>query len=295
VLAKQPSGYFVLNDIWRYINEPAEEETPEAAVHSDASPDQDQPPVAGDGDKPEETFAAPPESHEDSVLGLDSIDKKLEEVSTTEKEETVGDTGDVQDAASEAMESTHGPEETEPAIDPENAAQELAEEDAKLEEKPKDPTPSPAAPVVAPAAPAPAPEPEKPAKPMTWASRAAAAAGPPRPVVPLPKTATPPAATTARAPVPAPKLPAPTASQRTEPAAPETFQSASEWQTAGGDSKRQNRPQSISALPAVEKDGTMGYVKYVTEKVLEAELRAALSSFGPLSYFDINRMKVGIP
>jgi hypothetical protein len=36
----------------------------------------------------------------------------------------------------------------------------------------------------------------------------------------------------------------------------------------------------------------MGYVKYVTEKVQEPELRAALAAHGELSYFDINRQKV---
>jgi hypothetical protein len=63
------------------------------------------------------------------------------------------------------------------------------------------------------------------------------------------------------------------------------------WQTAGADSKRQNRPQSISGN-VTEKDGTLGYVKYVTEKVQEADLRNALAAHGELTYFDINRQKV---
>jgi hypothetical protein len=36
----------------------------------------------------------------------------------------------------------------------------------------------------------------------------------------------------------------------------------------------------------------MGYVKYVTEKVQDAELKSALAAFGELTYFDINRAKV---
>jgi hypothetical protein len=36
----------------------------------------------------------------------------------------------------------------------------------------------------------------------------------------------------------------------------------------------------------------MAYIKYVTDKVKDEDLRAALSSFGELSYFDINRLKV---
>jgi len=36
----------------------------------------------------------------------------------------------------------------------------------------------------------------------------------------------------------------------------------------------------------------MGYVKYVTEKVQDADLRSALAAHGELTYFDINRQKV---
>ena len=69
---------------------------------------------------------------------------------------------------------------------------------------------------------------------------------------------------------------------------------ANEWQMAGADSKRQNRPQSISGPPQ-EKDSTLGYVKYVTEKVTDKDLRAHLASFGEIVYFDINRAKVSWP
>ncbi|KAJ3955704.1 hypothetical protein N0V92_007786, partial [Colletotrichum tropicale] len=72
------------------------------------------------------------------------------------------------------------------------------------------------------------------------------------------------------------------------PAAKESSPSA-EWQSVGADSKRQNRPQSISQAPA--DNGTLGYVKYVTDKVKAEDLRAALNSHGELTYFDINRQK----
>ncbi len=36
----------------------------------------------------------------------------------------------------------------------------------------------------------------------------------------------------------------------------------------------------------------MAYIKYVTEKIQAPDLKAALSKFGELAYFDINRQKV---
>jgi hypothetical protein len=132
---------------------------------------------------------------------------------------------------------------------------------------------------------------------LSWASRAAAAVGPvgttPKPAVPVvaPKTSTPPAQTRAAPPAAKPAQPStPT------PAAPsekdkENNPAGAGWQTAGSDhAKRQNRPQSISGPP--EKEGTMGYVRNVTEKVVTEELKTALAAFGQLIYFDVNRGKV---
>ncbi|KAK4661724.1 uncharacterized protein QC763_707110 [Podospora pseudopauciseta] len=220
VLAKQPSGYFVLNDILRYIVDEPVEET-EAAAEA---------PV----EAPAATEAAP------------------------------------------AVEA-----EAEPAAEPE----------VPVEEPPKDPAPTPAAPATAApvAAPAPAepPKPQQPPKPMTWASRlaASAAAAAPKPVIP--KVATPPAAAQARAPVPA-QAPT-TAPQSTEaaPAAPKD--QGSEWQTA--ETKRQSRAQPAAAATQTEKEGTLAYIKFVTDKVKEADLKATLEAFGEVVYFDINRTK----
>ncbi|KAK8003147.1 hypothetical protein PG989_002866 [Apiospora arundinis] len=135
-----------------------------------------------------------------------------------------------------------------------------------------------------------------PPKPMTWAGRiaAAAAANAPKPAVPLAKTAAP-AATPAQ-PRPAAQTSAPAAAQPaaassapTQASEPAATKESTEWQTAGGDNKRA-RPQSISA-PRAEKEGTLGYVKYVTEKVESEDLKAALAAHGELVYFDINRQK----
>lgn len=129
---------------------------------------------------------------------------------------------------------------------------------------------------------------------MTWASRAAAAAGPARPVaVPKPAAPASPAAAAAAPAKPAAAAaaaPAAVAVAAAKAADAESKDSGSEWQTAGADSKRQNRPQSISGPPQ-DKDSALGYVKYVTDKVDEAALRSHLETFGPVVYFDISRTK----
>jgi hypothetical protein len=264
VLAQQPSGYFVLNDIFRFIDEDDEEEaTAEPAAPETAEPASEPVTVAPAVEPvavpvPEET----PKTEEEAVIN------------GTDAEAVTGGKTETNDEIVKQVET------------------EVAEEDVEQPDKPASPaqTPIPAAKVES----APA-EPAAPPKPMTWASRAAAAAGP-RPVVPLPKTATPPAANPSRAPAPAAQAAAPAAPAVQASAAAATAASnadapakeASGWQTAGADFKRQ-KPQAPSSA---EKEGTMGYVKYVTEKVQEPELRAALAAHGELSYFDINRQKV---
>ncbi|KAI0881959.1 uncharacterized protein GGS22DRAFT_191688 [Annulohypoxylon maeteangense] len=295
VLAQQPSGYFVLNDILRYIEEGDEEPT-EVIQDEQAEPATQIIPVA------KEEIEEQPVEPVEKPISFDAgvIDKKLEEVSAPKDatptngdvaaETAVGETAAIPEAAKKP-EAEAAPE----VPDPEVTAQEVAEEDTKEPEKPSDPSPTPvqARQPPAPAAAA-APVPAQPMKPMTWASRAAAAAGP-KPVVPLAaKPATPAAAPQSRAAAAAQPAPSqsPTPAQGSEAKAPAATvkETPTEWQTAGNDSKRQNRPQSISG-PQAEKDGTMVYVKYVTDKVQHDELRLALAQHGELIYFDINRQK----
>ncbi|KAI0382837.1 hypothetical protein F5Y04DRAFT_279610 [Hypomontagnella monticulosa] len=291
VLAQQPSGYFVLNDILRYIDEDGDEEPAEATEVEPAEPVVEAVPVTSE--EPEAVPAEPTEKAASFDAG--AIDKKLEEVgevATPANGDAAAETTAGETPA--APEATKKPE-TEAVPDPEVTAQEIAEEDTKEPEKPADPSPTPVQPRQPPA-PVAAPVPAQPPKPMTWASRAAAAAGP-KPVVPLPaKPATPTTATQARpdAPPKAPQVSQVSApaqgTETTTPAAAPTKETSDSWQTAGGDSKRQNRPQSTSG-PQGEKEGTMGYVKYVTDKVKHEELKAALAQHGELVYFDINRQK----
>ncbi|PQE18149.1 hypothetical protein CJF30_00009319 [Rutstroemia sp. NJR-2017a BBW] len=304
VLAQQPTGYFVLNDIFRYINEEVEEEQGEASA--DAKEESAPAALVEDVEMP----AAPAAAEEPAAAPLDPevVDKKLEETIKAEETEAEPATnGTPAEPAAEPEEKPEEPKVEDSPPTPEEAEKEV-EKEIQEPEKPKDPLPTPdlsrQPSTTAPAAkPAPV-QPATPAKPLSWASRAAAAVGSgPKPAVPVvqPKTtATPPAqsrpapAQAAAAPAPAaqpakPTTPAPT------PATPATDKKENTspgagWQTAGGDHiKRQNRPQSISAPP--EKEGTMGYVRNVTANVKDEDLRSTLGSFGELIYFDINRGK----
>jgi hypothetical protein len=235
-----------------------------------------------------------------SAVDTAVVDKKLEIIEAEPAADAPSTNGTGEATTAEVEEVPAAETKVEDAVPtPEEAAKAVDEETTKEPEKPTDPTPSPLisrlpsttkpAPVQ-PAAPVPA-------KPLTWASRAAAAAGPPKPAVPVvaPKTSSPPAQARATPSTPAAKA-APTqqptvtvnAAEKDKENAPQT---PGGWQTAGSDhSKRQNRPQSISGPP--EKEGTMGYIRNVTEKVQEPDLRGVLESFGDLIYFDINRQKV---
>ncbi|KAF4783696.1 NTF2 and RRM domain-containing protein [Colletotrichum scovillei] len=302
VLAPQPSGYFVVNDILRYINDEEEEE---AAPEAEAAPEEQAAPeevaeVSAQAEAEEPKVEQTPEEATGPAIDVDEVEKKLEEVSAA-PQDVASNNGDAEPAVPEPAKVAETKVE-EPAADPEAAAKEIAEEDVTEPEKPADPSPTPVAPTKAPAA---AAEPEKPKpapapvpmKPMSWASRAAAAVGP-KPVVPLPKTATPPAG---QAKAPAPAAPAAAPVKEAAPAADAPAKEAqaqaakedspsAEWQSVGADSKRQNRPQSISQAPT-ENYGTLGYVKYVTDKVKAEDLKGALAAHGELTYFDINRQK----
>ncbi|KAI6357566.1 hypothetical protein MCOR25_007610 [Pyricularia grisea] len=299
ILAKQPSGYFVLNDILRYINDDAEEDAAETTAADEETAPETQAAAEPEASKVEPEAVKPEvEAVEVDATAASKDSEKIAE--TKEAPAPSTEAASAQPAATKDAVAT--PAKTESAAatpDPEKVAEEIAEEEVKKPELPKDPSPTPVAP--RPAAPA-AAEPEKakePPKPMTWASRAAAAA---RPAVALPKPAVPAAATPAARPAaaataaatPAAATPAAAAPKPAAPApaaeAPAAQESGNEWQTAGADSKRQNRPQSVVGAPQEDK-GTLGYVKFVTEKVKTENLKAHLSSFGELVYFDINRTK----
>jgi len=289
VLAEQPTGYFVLNDIFRYIKEEGEEEqAPEEPWTGPLVKDVEMP----DAQAAAEETAAP------AVLDADVVDKKLETIEAEPaavEEPTTNGTGETAPEVEESPVVETKEEETPPTPE---AVEKAVEEEVKEPEKPSEPAPTPVIsrlPSNTNAKPPTPVQPAAPAKPLTWASRAAAAAGPLKPVMPVvtPKTSTPPAQPRAAPPsTPAKSVQAqaPSNTAAAEKDKENTPTTPGGWQMAGSDhAKRQNRPQSISGPP--EKEGTMGYVRNVTEKVADAELRAALSKWGNLIYFDINRSK----
>ncbi|PSR90399.1 hypothetical protein BD289DRAFT_481742 [Coniella lustricola] len=302
VLAQQPAGYFLLNDILRYVSE-GDEEASEGAAEEPAAPAAVEAEPAQKAEPEPEATPAPAqveESVEEPATTFDAqaVDQKLEEASTPAKEapSTTAEESPVE-AAPVTEETTSKPEATEATPSPEKVEQEVAAQETSQPEVPKDPSPTPAP------AQAPAPEPEKPKgppKPMTWASLAAAGSGKTavKPAIPLPNkgaAAAAPAQTRAPAATASPAAaPATTQSNAPAPAADASAQAgnkdANEWRTAGADSKKQNRQHS-GAAPTAEKEGTLAYVKFVTDKVKDEDLKSALSAFGELVYFDINRVK----
>lgn len=285
VLAEQTNGYFVLNDIFRYLAEEPEEEE---EVHE---------PAANGIEEPAPTAApveqeAPQGEVASSEEDLTKVDEKLEEVA---QEESAAKETPAAAPAEEAAEAEKAPEVEEVAA----AAPEEAPKDTKaaaepvVEEKPKDPTPTPApaakaaAPVAMPAGP------PKPAAPRTWASLAASAASAQKvatPVVAAPaaqqapkenKASTPaqPAAAAAQAPAAASEQ-SPTASQG----------ETAGWQSVTGHKKEQSRAQNQAS--AAEADQKRAYIKNVYSQVQEGSLRAALSKFGDIEYLDLSRGKV---
>lgn len=298
VLAAQTNGYFVLNDIFRYLAEEPEEEE---------ELQQDQNTVPAGVQEPAPTAAAPEgeaanqsdeiaHSEEDLV----KVDQKLEETVEQEpaKEESpppaavngtpVPEDAEVAEADEAPAAAVSMPEE--PASkEPEAPA---VEETVKVEE-PKDPAPTPVAAPQKPAAASPS-APSKPAAPRTWASLAASAHKVVTPVVPAPTTPQAPSQPKAASQAPSQPAAAPSApaAQNAAPArepSPASQGEAAGWQTATGHKKEPSRAQNQAS--AAEAEPKRAYIKNVYSQVEENSLRSVLSKFGEIQYLDISRQR----
>ena len=300
VLAEQPNGYFVLNDIFRYISEDAEEEVDTATVQ-----------------QPEASNAAAPEqepktltSSEDPVAqneDAELVDKKLQEEvvqhpdedavmeDETTEDEPVPEVQQAEDKSNSiaTTESEGGDKMDVPAQDEQVAA--LAIQDIAAE-KPKDPDPTPIASPPKPAKVLPVEDnsapaaPPKPAAPKTWANLVAANRIA-SPAAPNTTSSTSPSSQSKAAQPPAVPVPALNTSTNEDSASQPQQSPGAGWQTAGQDSgKRLGRQQSVSG-PS-EKTTVLGYVKNVTDKVDASLLKATLTQYGRLEYFDVSRPKV---
>lgn len=304
VLAEQPNGYFVLNDIFRYINE--DEEEPENEESSGNA-------TITAGDTSTIVNIAP---GREKPIDDQQVDKKLEEkphqINTLENE--TGDTdarnGDnaTQDTSLEAVESAGAADETDASdapvteLEPPSDAKacEVAQEasdaipaatDEVHPEKPKDPDPTPiASPPVPPkpvAAPAPPAVPAKQAPPATWAALLAQGRVT-QPAVPI-QGVTPPA------PKPAQSAANRSATPPKEPSAspvPPQENGNSGWQTAGPENGRRQGRQQPTSGSGERGNIVHGYIKNVTDRVDASELKETFLKFGKLAYFDIRRPRV---
>ncbi|BDD59172.1 hypothetical protein MPDQ_001964 [Monascus purpureus] len=259
VLAEQPNGYYVLNDIFRYLVD-EEELVPEEPVPADETAKE----TAQAPTEPAAEAAAPSlEAQVNNEAAAEKVDEKLEHIDVNGAEEQPKEPApsngvDIQEA--EAQQPVPADEELKP-------------------EKPKTPEPTPVAPTdkEAPTAEKEAAPPAK-AVPKTWAniaSKSGASALVP-PAIPV---APPKAAPAAASPKPA-ATPAPAA----EPTPSQTPSNDSAgWQTAGENKKSQPRTG--------DDQNVLAYIKNVTEKVDASLLRQALSQYGKLKYFDVSRQK----
>ncbi|KAF2741254.1 hypothetical protein EJ04DRAFT_550 [Polyplosphaeria fusca] len=292
VLAAQTNGYFVLNDIFRYLAEEPEEEETEQPAELSVGPEESAPPNNAELEVPSTHDAATSEKD------LTEVDAKLNEVVQDEPTDEAAPAGAVNGTPvpedAEVVEAEEAPAAAVSTEDvPSKEPDAPAVEEPVEQEKPKEPVPTP---VAAPTKPAPTSTatpvvPSKPAVARTWASLAASANKTITPAVPSPVTPQAPSQSKAAA---APNQPsaAPAAQMSTparEPSPANSQGDASGWQTATGHKKEQSRAQNQA--PAGDAEPKRAYIKNVYSQVEEATLRAALSAHGEIAYLDISRQK----
>jgi len=266
VLATQTNGYFVLNDIFRYLFDEdeeaaAENETPEQPqVTGLAGGYQEPVPTVEDSDQKGLTSSADPaaQEHDASI-----VDKELEQVINEANAEEVTPIIAVNGTPDEES------KEDAPAADVTTVEAPKAEstDEVVQVEKPKDSVVSPIMPTKDTQKPA---SPAKPAVPRTWAQL----------VVSNNRTLAPAATAT----------PTTTAIPSTAaPAKPSQTQQAQTPSVPPDHKRQQSRSQ---AQPAADSDRVRAYVRNVYAEVSPEELKNTLQKFGPIPYCDINRQKV---
>ncbi|KAL9075916.1 MAG: hypothetical protein Q9161_001310 [Pseudevernia consocians] len=295
VLAEQPKGYFVLNDIFRYILEDEEEEMEDGEVASEeAAP----------------TLDPEPEPEHDA----EQVDKKLEEeiLKPNPDRDVPNDAtpanpytpSEVVEVAEDAPAAAVKGSDEDPAEILEQAANtaSVTAEDESQAEKPRDPDPTPVAspprsakvaPVDSISSAAPA-APPKPAAPKTWANLVAANRVAP-PAVPngasSNNSSAIPLATQPKAtPSSTNQSVTPPASANEDAPAKTQQNGNAGWQMAGSDNSKKQGRQHSQSVPGSQ-ENVLGYVKNVTDKVDASILKTTLAQYGKLVYFDVSRPK----
>jgi Nuclear transport factor 2 (NTF2) domain len=277
VLATQQNGYYVLNDIFRYLNDDVDEIVEDAPTQDDSLAQEEAvPTVASTID------AEPTEEAVIDKASAEQIDAKLEEVAKAAEENTApstNGTGTESPAEHPAVDEAV-PKSTSEVSDASDPVITEPTIDTTLAEKPAEPEPTPAQTPAKPTDPAPAPVADLPPAKKTWANMVGAKA--PTPVVPVLTTPVIPSQPKPQ------KSPQPTAPQSStsEPATSPAPQ-GNGWQTADH-SKKQNRPQAKTSTES----NALAYIKNVNEKIQASELRSELEKYGELRYFDVSRQRV---
>lgn len=275
VLATQPNGYFVLNDIFRYFD--VDEQDPEIVDDDAKEADVVAEDPAPKTDSVPESAAEEAQTVETEAVA-DKVDEKLEAV----KDESIAAESDINGAENENESAAESAAES---AEPEHTA-EAEEPAAPVEEEPKDPEPTPAVtpPKSTPSADA------APAK-KTWASLVGTKASSTVPVVPSTGAAAAAAAPTQpKVQRPASQAPAvKTPTEASTDAATNATSAGSQtngWQTAESSKKaRGQQPKGAEGI-------VHAYIRNVNDKIDARELREVLESFGSLKYFDVSRPKV---
>jgi hypothetical protein len=270
VLAEQPNGYFVLNDIFRYLNddedEIIEDEAPQAEVPAEEPPTPVEP-------VPEVAATQETVTTDDA---LEQVDGELEDVKDEAKE--VAEPAPAADVSAITDDAPIDSPAAEPEVEVEAPADEATVEEAPVETAPTEPTPPKAT----------TPVPEAPPQKKTWASMLGGSA----------KPATQPAFPTQAPAAPQPKAPRPvqpaqvqTQAPKTAPTEPASSSSAqgNGWQMADHGKKGRTGPQSKTP-----EGNTLAYIKNVNEKVDARTLREVLERYGELKYFDVARIRVSL-
>jgi hypothetical protein len=279
VLAEQPNGFYVLNDIFRYLNEDEDEivDDQEAAEQEIAQGEHSSPAIlVQEVEQSQETVT--------DEAAAEQIDRSLEEVAKAEKQEPAPGPNGISDTVALEKDALAEDNEQMPT-----STKEMSEDTHKSPSAAGDDDPAAEESVLA-LEPIPArslepaessPIPQAPAAKKTWANMVGAKA----PALPAPPVSSVPSAASQ----PRVQKSAQTALPQSPSgeAAPATVPQGNGWQMAEH-SKKQSRPQARSGNEQV-----LAYIKNVTEKIPASDLRAALEQFGELKYFDVSRPKVG--
>ena len=279
VLAEQTNGYYVLNDIFRYLNNDEDEIIEDEPAQAEPDVEVAEAPVAEDP-AAEEPIKGPEEVTDDAAV--EQVDAKLEEHANAEE-------GAERIVAPEVMDVNGMTEE--PSIEEPLAGEELPAETREVAEEippaafvSEDPPEPEHTPIQSPppkdANSAPASE-APPAK-KTWANLVGSKA----PAVPaLPASG-----------APTPSQPRAQKVAQTAPAQPTSTDDSGSptsqgngWQTADH-GKKQNRPQAKAA----SEQTTLAYIKSVNERVDARVLKEVLERYGELKYFDVSRPRVSL-